>query len=136
MVQLVDWNSRPYDFTLDPNETRNARDLLTSEGLKEIRTYADHVAPYKEDIIPRSEGNQLGKPTSLIRDAHKVGLKVVTWTFRPENHFLPASSQIGSDKTAFGDSAAEIKAYLEAGLDVVFTDAPDIGRKAVDEFYK
>lgn len=48
------------------------------------------------------------------------------YTFRAENTFLPANLRTGSDPQARGDSAAEIQLFLDAGIDGLFIDQPDI----------
>ena len=133
LVQLVDANgTRPYDFVLNPKEKRYSQDLITLKGLKQIATYADAVSPYKEYLVPRIQG-KMGQPTPVIKNAHQAGLKVHTWTFRPENEFLPIELQ---KPGLYGDGVAEIMTFLRAGLDALFTDAPDYGRKAVDDYMK
>jgi glycerophosphoryl diester phosphodiesterase len=127
--------NKPYDF-IAANDPRTYADLITPAGLKEIATYADVVAPYKEIIIPRTSTNNLGAPTSVVQDAHAAKLKVHTWTFRPENPFLPAAlrSANPTSQTERGDSVAEITAYLKTGIDGFFTDDPGVGREAVNAF--
>jgi glycerophosphoryl diester phosphodiesterase len=63
-------------------------------------------------------------------------LSVHVWTLRAENHFLPAALRKGSDETHVGDLAAEIEAFLAAGVDGFFTDHPDIGVRARDRFVR
>lgn len=75
-----------------------------------------------------------GPPTSLVRDAHAARLEVHAWTFRAENHFLPAPLRSGSDPAAFGDVGAEVEAYLRAGVDGFFIDQPALGVRARDRF--
>ncbi|QIL44692.1 glycerophosphodiester phosphodiesterase [Acidovorax sp. HDW3] len=142
LAQLVSNNGRPYDFVAQGvSNTRTYADMITPAGLKEIATYAHTVAPYKELIIPvvrdaSGAATGLGQPTDLIKNAKAAGLKVHTWTFRPENNFLPASlkgAPVG-DANARGNSVAEIQAYLKAGLDALFTDDSAVGRQAVDTF--
>ena len=127
--------NKPYDFIAN-NDPRTYADMLTPAGLKEIAAYADVVAPYKEIIIPRDSSNNLGAPTSIVEDAHAAKLKVHTWTFRPENPFLPAALRSANPAAPAerGDSVAEIAAYLRAGIDGFFTDDPAIGREAVNAF--
>ena len=125
----------PYDFVAS-SSARTYADLVTPAGLKEIATYADVVSPYKEVIIPRTGANELGTPTSFVADAKAAGLKVHTWTLRPENPFLPVSLR-KPDVTSLsqrGDAVAEINAYLKAGIDGFFTDDPEVGRAAVAAF--
>ncbi|WP_334185013.1 glycerophosphodiester phosphodiesterase family protein [Novosphingobium sp.] len=111
-------------------------DLHTPAGLAEMATYADWISPYNLALIARDKDNRLAaKPSDLIANAHKAGLLVSTWTFRPENYFLPADLRsAGGDGSRNPEgSIAEIRRYLALGLDAFFTDDPAIGRKAVDE---
>jgi glycerophosphoryl diester phosphodiesterase len=125
----------PYDFVAAKNG-RTYADMVTPAGLKEIAAYADVVSPYKTVIIPRTAANELGAPTSFVADAHAAGLKVHTWTFRPENPFLPTSlrAPVVTSPSQRGDGIAEISAYLKAGIDGFFTDDPAVGRAAVTAF--
>ena len=70
----------------------------------------------------------------MIADAHAAGLLVVPYTFRPENTFLPTNLRIGSSANAYGNDQAEFLAFLNAGVDGVFADAPDRARAAVTLF--
>ena len=84
-------------------------------------------------VIPLDANGRLGPPTSLVRDAHAVGLMVVPYTFRPENAFMAAEFRKGEPSTRNPDgSVAEMRAYLATGIDAFFTDDPALGRKAVD----
>jgi glycerophosphoryl diester phosphodiesterase len=125
----------PYDLVAAGSK-RTYADMVTPAGLKEIAAYADVVSPYKEVIIPRTPTNELGTATSFVADAKAAGLKVHTWTLRPENPFLPVSMRRPdvASLTQRGDSAAEINAYLKAGIDGFFTDDPAVGRAAVNAF--
>ena len=127
----------PYDFVV-AGTGRSYADMVTPAGLREIATYADVVAPYKEVIIPRDSNNELGATTPFVTDAKAAGLKVHTWTLRPENPFLPVSMRAPeiASLTQRGDSVAEITVYLKAGLDGFFTDDPAVGRAAVTAFKK
>lgn len=138
LVQLIDSpNNAPYDFVAAKNG-RSYADLITASGLKDIAAYAAVVSPYKEIIIPRTSANELGTPTAFVANAHAAGLKVHTWTLRPENPFLPVSQRAApvTSISQRGNSAAEITAYLNAGIDGFFTDDPAVGRAAVDAFVK
>lgn len=138
LVQLLDNPANaPYDFVAAKNG-RTYADLVTAAGLKEIASYADVVSPYKEIIIPRTGANELGTPTQFVANARAAGLKVHTWTLRPENPFLPAGLRAAplTSPSQRGNAVAEISAYLNAGIDGFFTDDPAVGRAAVNAFAK
>ena len=96
--------------------------MASAEGLKIVATYADGIGPNKAMVIPRTLLGNLGNPTTLVADAHKVGLAVHPWTFRRENYFLPLAQKSGVDPRGHGDLNAEIKAYLATGVDGIFSD--------------
>ena len=72
--------------------------------------------------------------TGLIDRAHEAGLLVCGWTFRPENKFLPRDFRDSAGENARNPegSVAEIRSYIEAGVDGFFTDDPALGRRAAD----
>jgi glycerophosphoryl diester phosphodiesterase len=108
---------------------------MTRHGLQEIAGYADAVGVNKNLVLTRA-GGALSQPTALTEEAHTAGLRVHVWTLRAENHFLPASLRKGSDEAHAGDLAAEIEAFLAAGVDGFFTDHPDVGVRARDRFVR
>ena len=62
-----------------------------------------------------------------MADAHAAGLTVHPYTFRAENTFLPLDYRVGTDTTAYGRAIDEQLRFLQAGIDGLFTDQPDIG---------
>ncbi len=88
----------------------------------------------KKSLFTRDAQGNLIAPNARIANAHAAGLLVVPYTFRPENQFLPPSLRIGSNPNAYGNDQAEFLAYLNAGVDGIFADAPDRARFAVDTF--
>ncbi|KQY45996.1 esterase-like activity of phytase family protein [Cellulomonas sp. Root137] len=130
LAQLVDCSGAPYDLVA-AGDPRTYADLVTRTGLREIATYADGVGLCKDRMIPRNPDATLGTPTSVIRDAHKVGLEVHGWTFRRENQFLPAEFRSSADPNAVGDLAGEIRVFVRAGMDGLFSDNPDIAAATV-----
>ncbi|WP_075793673.1 glycerophosphodiester phosphodiesterase [Massilia putida] len=109
-------------------------DMVTARGLRDIAAYADIVAPNTRAVIPLAKDERLAAPTALVADAHKAGLQVVVWTFRPENAFLAADFRNGDGLNARNDagSVAEIRRYLETGIDGLFSDDSALARKAID----
>ena len=127
LIQLFAGNPSlpPYDQFV-AGTTLTYAQMATPEGLREIATYAYAVGPDKGYIIPRNAENNLGAVTSFVQDAHAAGLKVHPYTFRSENAYLPAEFRSeDSSPAALGDAEGELKAFLAAGIDGLFTDQPD-----------
>ena len=108
--------------------------MASPTGLREVAAYADVLGPPVRAVIPLDADGRLSKPTSLVTDAHTAGLKIIPWTFRPENRFLAADFKGGGGDAARSPegSVAEIRRYLATGIDGFFTDDPALGRRAVD----
>ena len=130
LVQLIELDGRPWDFSV-AGDARGYAELLTPAGLDEIATCAQAIGVHAEHVIPRRPDGTLGAPTALVEQAHAASLQVHAWTFRAENHFLPAAFRRGTDPAAHGDLAGCLEAYLATGLDGFFTDHPALGRQAV-----
>lgn len=111
-----------------------SNDVVSKKGLKIISEFVDVVGCHKEWVIQRDLNNNLlsSIPSTITKQAHRLGMAVHVWTFRPENEFIPDDLKYGSNATHYGDSVREIQLYLQAGIDGFFTDAPDIGRRAID----
>jgi glycerophosphoryl diester phosphodiesterase len=133
LMQLTENDAVPADRAAQ-GDTRPWRELLTPAGLADMANYADFVAPAFRNCIPLGPDGRLMAPTTLIDQAHRAGLLVGTWTFRPENHFIAADFRNGAGDGARNPagSVAEMRRYLAAGIDAFFTDDPALGRIAVD----
>jgi glycerophosphoryl diester phosphodiesterase len=117
LIQLMDAKGSPAD-----RSDLTYPQMASAQGLKTIATYADGIGPNKALVIPRTVLGNLGDPTPIVADAHKVGLAVHPWTFRRENYFLPLAQKSGVDPRGTGDLEAEIKAFLATGIDGIFSD--------------
>ncbi len=119
--------------SFDPRNLRQLRamtrlplvQLLEHElgDLREIATYADAIGIAKSLATP--EG---------VRAAHAVNLKVHVWTFRAENEFLPDDLKIGDRPSGHGDLEAEIRRFLDRGIDGFFIDFPAVGVRVRDAY--
>ncbi len=115
LVQLLWRQGGPFD---QESSALTYKSMSSAAGLAEIATYADIVSPEKILVIGRdANGAQLPEPTALIREAHAAKLRVVPYTFRRENNFLPSNYQDNLE--------GELRTFLEAGVDGLFTDFPD-----------
>jgi glycerophosphoryl diester phosphodiesterase len=71
---------------------------------------------------------------AAVDAAHAADLKVHVWTFRAENEFLPEDLRVGADPAAHGDLDAEIRRFLDRGIDGFFVDFPAIGVRTRDAY--
>ncbi|USX22342.1 glycerophosphodiester phosphodiesterase [Oxalobacteraceae bacterium OTU3REALA1] len=132
MQLVIGQDVRPIDVAAAGGKLTFAQ-MCTPAGLRDIAQYADVVAPPTRSIIPLKKDGSLAEPSSLVDDAHKAGLRVEPWTFRPENQFLAADFRDSGSLQARNEagSIAEMKRYIAVGLDGFFTDDPALGRAAV-----
>ena len=139
LLQLVDAaGTRPADL-LAAGDPRTSETLVTPQGLREIAAYATWIGPAKELIIPLGAGDTAGAPTTLVQDAHGANLRVMPFTFRNENEFLPAARRrggpggngAGAPPDTYGDAFGEYQEYVALGVDAVFSDDPDTALAAV-----
>ncbi|MEO5661652.1 MAG: glycerophosphodiester phosphodiesterase [Nocardioides sp.] len=128
LAQLVDGSKGPADL---PGVTYAS--MVTAAGLKAISRYADGVGAHKDWVLPRTNGATTVS-SNVVRDAHKVNLVVHVWTLRRENQFMATNFRVGTDPNAPGDLFAETQAFLDAGVDGVFSDNPDIAAAALADW--
>ena len=113
LAQLMSPSGGPADR---PDLTYAA--MVTPQGLAELAIYADWAAVETALVIPRTPAGATAVPTSLVSDAHAAGLKVVVWTFRAEDMFLPTDHR--------GDLSGWIRRFYDLGVDAVFSDFPGV----------
>jgi glycerophosphoryl diester phosphodiesterase len=138
LVQLFgDVNEQPYNFVVS-GDPRTYGDLTSPKELSSIAQYANGIGPSKRLIIPAETVDENGdgqpddlngdgqisdadrrlqKPTSLVDDAHAVGLLVHPYTFRNENYFLAQDYN--------GNPQEEYEQFFRLGVDGLFSDNPD-----------
>ncbi|MDH2426271.1 glycerophosphodiester phosphodiesterase [Sphaerisporangium sp. TRM90804] len=132
IAQLINATGAPYDLVA-AGDPRTYGDLVTPEGLREIARYADGVGVATQRIVPTGPDGRLLAPTTLIRDAHRRGLLVHTWTIRNENSQLPVDYRLGNPAgpaypRATGDVMGWLERLFDLGVDGVFADDPGLAR--------
>ena len=133
LIFLTAASGAPYDLASIGDPATYA-DLTTAAGLRSLSGIVNGIGPDKSQIIGRNVNGTLAEPTSLVADAHDVGLKVHAYTFRAENTYLPVECRVGTDATAYGRAIDEQLRFLRTGIDGLFTDQADIGVIARAEF--
>lgn len=128
LIYLIDDPEKtPFDHVVS-GDKRTYKDMVQPKNLKEISAIVSGIGPYKRYIIPSSEKNEAMAPTTLIQDAHAVGLKVHPYTFRKESLYLLKDYQ--------GDLEKELLQFFELGVDAVFSDFADLAVHAKKTFLK
>ncbi|MCT4697662.1 glycerophosphodiester phosphodiesterase [Tenacibaculum haliotis] len=84
-----------------------------TKKLDHFATYADGVGPWYKQILNKKENGEW-LFTSLVADAHKLGLKVHPYTFRADQ----------LDEFSSFDEMLQVL-FFEANIDGGFTDFPD-----------
>lgn len=112
----------------DANELERIRKELKSElflvqlmefpeeaqQLKHFASYADGIGPWYKQILDKKMKGKW-QFTSLVADAHKLGLKVHTYTFRADQ----------LDEFSFFEEMMQVL-LIDANVDGAFTDFPDL----------
>jgi glycerophosphoryl diester phosphodiesterase len=118
LFQLMDEYNRetnqfpqPYDFVLSQDK-RTYKDLISKEGLNEIKTYADGLAFWKGYFVDNQykiSKNQF----DFIKEIHQMGLEILCWTFK--NTSILKNESVEN----------EYKEFLKLGIDGFITDYPE-----------
>ena len=120
-----DKHLRPYDFVVK-GDPRTYGDLTKPEELAKIAKFANGIGPFKRLIVPENKDKTLGKPTTLVADAHKAGLVVHPYTFRNEPVFLNPEYK--------NDPVQEYLQFYKLGVDGLFSDFADVAVKAREQY--
>jgi glycerophosphoryl diester phosphodiesterase len=130
LIQLLTASGQPQDFRLN-HDVRTYADLTRTnpQGLPFVKSYADGLGVHIDLVLPTDADSP--EPTTLVPDAHQLGLEVHLWTFRAENHFLPRSYRSSERPADLGNLPGRIDLFLRLGVDGIFTDHPDLGVQAV-----
>ena len=92
--------------------------VTTIEGLKDLSLYAYGIGPSLNMIIPNNSKDSILGLSSLVEDAHSVGMKVHPYTFRQE-------SPLALTYATNYENLLDIY-FNHVGVDGVFTDFPDL----------
>jgi len=127
-IYLLESAGAPYDLVArDGARARPYSDVVTAAGLDGLVGVVDGISVDKKMILAPDRLGRATGPAGFVADAHARGLRVYTWTARPENRFLLPQFRRGRDKAAHGHWQAEWQVLADAGVDGVFVDHPDLG---------
>jgi glycerophosphoryl diester phosphodiesterase len=112
LVQLVEESGAPADLVATGDPT-TYDDLCSPSGLRAVSRYADAIGVAKSRLLARPE---------LVEEAHLAGLQVTAWTLRDDD---PGGTELVD---------AEVRVLLDAGVDGLFTDRPDLTTLVRDDW--
>lgn len=122
LVFLLEAAGAPADLLLAHGKgAPSYAEIATPAGLDHWASGFDGVSAAKSMILGAS-----GHRGRLVADAHERGLKVFTWTCRPENAFLAKEFRARGGRAAYGDYEGEWRAIRATGVDGVFADHTDL----------
>lgn len=120
-VYLVEKKGSPFDRVVaEGPDAPTYADQVTAAGLDALVGKVDGISVDKSMLLGE-DGPR------LVADARARGLRVLTWTCRPENAFLAPENRSGGAKSEFGNWQAEWHKIARLGIDGVFVDHPDLG---------
>jgi len=127
-VYLLEAAGRPFDMVAALGKAAPTyRDTARPAGLDRLVGLVDGISVDKRMILAPDKLGRMTGPSTLIADAHARGLRVYTWTCRPENAFLVGQYRTRGGAGAFGDYESEWAVIRDAGIDGVFVDHADLG---------
>lgn len=128
LVQLIEADGAPWDLReRDGSDAATYASMLTTQGMDALADEVEGISPDKRLILAPDRWGRARGPAAFVGAAQERGLRVFTWTCRPENAFLLPAHRRGGGRAAFGDYRGEWSVLREAGLDGVFVDHPDLG---------
>ena len=127
-IYLLEAAGRPFDlFAAHGKAAPTYRATAKPAGLDALVGRVDGISVDKRMILAPDRLGRLTGPSPVVADAHERGLRVFTWTCRPENSFLIGQFRGRGGAAAFGDWEAEWAVIRDAAVDGVFVDHPDLG---------
>jgi glycerophosphoryl diester phosphodiesterase len=127
-VYLLEASGRPFDLQIAHGAAAMTyAQTAAPAGLDTLVGRIDGISVDKRMILAPDRLGRTSGPSRVVADAQERGLRVYTWTCRPENRFLIGQFRTRGGPAAFGDWEAEWGIVRDAGVDGVFVDHPDLG---------
>ena len=127
-IYLLEASGRPFDLASTHGKAAlTYRQTAAPAGLDALVGVVDGISVDKRMLLAPDKLGRASGPSSLVAEAQERGLRVFTWTCRPENSFLLAQFRRRGGPSAFGDWEGEWGLIRDAGIDGVFVDHADLG---------
>ncbi|WP_017793422.1 glycerophosphodiester phosphodiesterase family protein [Leucobacter salsicius] len=106
---------------------RNYAWYRSDVGLDHLVGRVQGISVAKGSLLKLGALGRATGPTDLVERAHARGLRVFTWTLRPENRYLNVRFQSSLRPADWGKWQSEFEMILASGVDGIFVDHPDLG---------
>ncbi|GAA3204212.1 glycerophosphodiester phosphodiesterase family protein [Microbacterium terregens] len=127
-IYLLEAAGRPFDLVAALGRAAPTyKETARPAGLDRLAGTVDGISVDKRMILAPDKLGRVSGPSAVVADAHARGLRVFTWTCRPENAFLVGQYRGRGGAAAFGDYEGEWAVIRDAGVDGVFVDHADLG---------
>ena len=100
-------------------------DELSDAGLEAFAGRLDGLALASSLLFDGTE-EELKNGQAIVQKAHGLGLKIFTWTLRPENEFLPPMFRTAEGPGCRGNWQDFYEMIWKLGVDGAFADHPDL----------
>ncbi len=128
-IFLMEERGTPADEVLFEGRPTTFEAYRSDASLARLAAEVDGVSFDKRIIVPVDRKGRGLPATDAVARAHAAGLRVYTWTLRPESPFLPTELR-GEAAAGFGDYLPEWFAIFDSGVDGVFADHTDLALQA------
>ncbi len=127
-IYLLEASGKPFDLVAAHGRSAPTyRQTAAPAGLDALVGRVDGISVDKRMILAPDKLGRMTGPSPLVADARARGLRVYTWTCRPENAYLVKQNRRRGGPSAFGDYETEWGVIRDAAVDGVFVDHPDLG---------
>jgi glycerophosphoryl diester phosphodiesterase len=109
-------------------EDEAAVDELDDPKLQRFARDLDGISLERPLVLASAE-----RPDGIVTRAHAARLEVFCWTLRPENRYLTSPFRMPGPDATWGDWRGEWRRILDAGVDGVFVDHPDLMASLLDD---
>ncbi len=138
-IYLIESHGSAYDLKTQLGKSAPSyRSHLTDAGLAKLAARTgfeklDGISVNKGKLLTTDSWGQM-VASDLIERTHALGLEIFCWTLRPENRFLSKEFRQGRAGAAYGRWQDEFRIIIEAGIDGIFADQPDLAVLARREY--
>lgn len=124
MVFLLESEGAPADEVALAPEPKTFEWFRSEPGLASLQGEVQGISVAKKDLFEHDANETVTRCNDLVGRAHALGLKIFTWTLRPENFFLNNAFKRAGKESDWGNWQEELELIVATDIDGVFADYP------------